>query len=243
MISLCPLCLCGSNSIPDIMLDTFMAQNKLRFKNPALLEQALIHSSYRNEHPEITADNERLEFLGDSIIAMIVGEMLYQRQPELPEGDMTRLRAALVRADTLAKLANECRLGDELLMARGEEASGGRTRVSLLCDAFEALVGALYVDSGLPTVRRWLLPRLQAQLDDIERRALDKDARSRLQEMIQERDGITPAYTVIGESGPEHAKRFTVEVRVGERVIATGSGHSKQAAAQDAARNAMQAIT
>jgi ribonuclease-3 len=220
-----------------------MAQNKLRFKNPALLEQALIHSSYRNEHPEITADNERLEFLGDSIIAMIVGEMLYQRQPELPEGDMTRLRAALVRADTLAKLANECRLGDELLMARGEEASGGRTRVSLLCDAFEALVGALYVDSGLPTVRRWLLPRLQAQLDDIERRALDKDARSRLQEMIQERDGITPAYTVIGESGPEHAKRFTVEVRVGERVIATGSGHSKQAAAQDAARNAMQAIT
>ncbi|MDX2138109.1 MAG: ribonuclease III [Chloroflexota bacterium] len=219
-----------------------MAQNRLRFKNTALLEQALIHSSYRNEHPEVTTDNERLEFLGDSIIAMIVGEMLYQRQPELPEGDMTRLRAALVRADTLAKLAHECRLGDELLMARGEEASGGRMRVSLLCDAFEALVGALYVDSGLHAVRRWLLPRLHAQLEDIERRALDKDARSRLQEIIQERDGITPVYTVIGESGPEHAKRFTVEVRVGERVIATGSGHSKQAAAQDAARNAMQAI-
>jgi ribonuclease-3 len=224
------------------MLDTFMVQNKLRFKNTALLQQAITHSSYRNEHPEVTADNERLEFLGDSIIAMIVGEMLYQRQPELPEGDMTRLRAALVRADTLAKLANECRLGDVLLMARGEEASGGRTRVSLLCDAFEALIGALYVDSGLPAVRRWLLPRLQAQLDDIERRALDKDARSVFQEIIQEREGITPAYEVIGESGPEHAKQFTVIVRIGERVAATGTGRSKQAAAQDAARQAMKTI-
>lgn len=222
-------------------LDAFQAHNDLHFHDPALLEQALTHRSYLNERSGSGADNERLEFLGDAILAFISAEMLFRRFPEMPEGDMTRLRAALVRADTLAELAQACGIGPALRMARGEEASGGRQRVTLLSDAFEAVLGAVYLDQGLEAARAFLLPRLSAQLDRVLRQASDKDARSRLQEIVQEQVGITPAYTVVDARGPEHDKEFTVEVRIGEQVLARGTGRSKQAAAQDAARGGLEA--
>jgi ribonuclease III len=222
-----------------MQLADFVIHNKLRFKNPALLQEALTHRSYINEHPDAGVDNERLEFLGDAILDFLAAELLYERTPPLREGDMTQLRSALVRADTLALLARDCKIGEALRMARGEETAGGRNRVTLLGDAFEAVLGAIYLDGGLAAARRWLAPKLKKHLDAVLRDALDKDARSRLQEIMQEREGITPVYEVIGETGPEHDKLFTVQVRVGERVVATGSGRSKQAAAQDAARNGL----
>lgn len=222
-------------------LDDFQTHNGLSFKNSELLREALTHSSYRNEHPDAGTDNERLEFLGDAILAFLSAEMLFDRYPTMREGEMTRLRAALVRADTLAALAQACRIGETLRMARGEETSGGRERVTILGDAFEALLGALYLDRGIEAVRAWLLPRLETRLDHVVRQSLDKDARSRLQEIMQERSGITPTYTVVEERGPEHEKEFTVVVRLGEQVLAYGIGRSKQAAAQDAARRALDA--
>ncbi len=223
-------------------METFIARNKLRFKDLTLLEEALTHSSYLNEHPDAGKDNERLEFLGDSVVAYIATLLLFERFPDMREGEMTRLRAALVRADSLASLASECGIGEMLRMARGEEAGGGRTRVTMLGDAFEAVVGALYVDQGLAAVRKWLLPRLERQLSDVQRRSLDKDARSLLQEIIQERLGITPSYEVVAEEGPEHSKAFTVAVKFGDRVIASGNGRSKQSASQAAAQAAMETI-
>ncbi len=221
-------------------LEDFLSHNALRFHNQDLLEEALTHSSYMNEHPDGGPDNERLEFLGDAILAYLSAEMLFTRFPEMREGEMTRLRAALVRADSLAALARACQIGEVLRMARGEEATGGRGRVTLLGDAFEAVLGAIYLDQGIEAARAWLLPRLNHLLDEVMRHALDRDARSQLQEIMQERVGITPAYTVVGEHGPEHAKEFTVEVSVGDRILAQGTGRSKQAAAQDAARNALE---
>jgi ribonuclease-3 len=225
-----------------VTLEEFAVHNKLRFKAMTLLQEALTHSSYLNEHPDAGNDNERLEFLGDSVVAYIATLLLFERFPEMREGEMTRLRAALVRADSLAALASECDMGELLRMARGEEAGGGRTRTTMLGDAFEALIGALYVDQGLAAVRKWLLPRLEKRLDEIQRHSLDKDARSLLQEVIQERLGITPSYEVIASEGPEHSKAFTIAVKFGDRVIATGSGRSKQAAAQAAAQAAIETI-
>ncbi|MCC6616831.1 MAG: ribonuclease III [Anaerolineae bacterium] len=221
-------------------LEDFLTFNDFRFRNSVLLREALTHSSFLNEHPDGGPDNERLEFLGDAILAYLSAEMLFTRFPGMREGEMTRLRAALVRADTLADMARECKIGEALRMARGEEATGGRERVTLLGDAFEALLGALYLDQGIDRVRDWLLPRLSVRLDEVMRNALDKDARSLLQEIMQERTGITPTYTVVGEHGPEHEKEFTVEVRVGDQVLAQGTGRSKQTAAQDAARRALE---
>jgi ribonuclease III len=225
-----------------VTLEAFAAHNKLRFKDMALLEEALTHRSYLNEHPEVGKDNERLEFLGDAVVAYVATLLLFERFPDMSEGEMTRLRAALVRADSLATLAMQCGMGEMLRMARGEETGGGRTRVTMLGDAFEALVGALYVDQGLAAVRKWLLPRLETRLAEIQRMSLDKDARSVLQEVIQERLGITPSYEVVAQDGPEHNKAFTIAVKFGDNVIATGSGRSKQAASQAAAQAALESV-
>lgn len=223
-----------------IDLDQFQSHNGLAFRDVALLAQALTHRSYLNEHPKGGPDNERLEFLGDAILAFVSAEMLFDRFPKMTEGEMTRLRAALVRADALALLAQNCKLGEALRMARGEEATGGRGRVNVLSDAFEAVLGALYIDQGLGAVRAFLLPRLATLLEQVMRDSLDKDARSYLQELAQEAYGITPVYVVVEERGPEHEKLFTVEARMGERILARGEGRSKQAAAQAAARAALE---
>lgn len=213
----------------------------LKFQNALLLTQALTHRSYINEHGAAdTGDNERLEFLGDAVLDFLVGEMLYQRYPEMPEGDLTRLRAALVRTESLASLAQQMGLGEELRMGKGEETTGGRERQTNLCAAFEALVGALYLDQGLPAVHEFVIPQLNPMLEQIITAALDRDARSTLQELSQAKLNLTPIYRTVSASGPDHQKEFLVEVLIGDVVAGQGIGRSKQAGAQAAARSALE---
>jgi ribonuclease III len=215
-----------------------------QFADPALLEQALTHRSYLNEYGGVdgVADNERLEFLGDAVLDFLVGDMLFRRYPQMPEGDMTRLRAALVRTESLAELGADIQLGQALRMGRGEEASGGRTRITNVCAAFEALVGAMYLDGGVSVVRDFISDRVDVMLEQVMAEARDKDARSLLQEWSQAEHNLTPAYRTISESGPDHRKEFVVAVLIGDKAVAHGTGKSKQAAAQSAAREALQLL-
>jgi len=213
----------------------------LSFRNPGLLRRALTHRSYCNEHTESLGDNERLEFLGDAVLDFVVGEWVYHRYPELREGELTRLRAALVRNDHLAGFARLLKLGDALLLGSGEEASGARQRNSLLGSAFEALIGALYLDAGLEAVKRFIYPLLQQATESLEERAL-LDPKSRLQEWAQAQHLGTPRYVTIGLHGPEHAPSFEVEVYIGEKKFGYGRGPSKRLAALEAARNALRNI-
>jgi ribonuclease III len=215
----------------------------LAFDNDMLLQQALTHRSYINEHGDDSiSDNERLEFLGDAVLDFLVGDMLYQRFPDMPEGDLTRLRAALVRTESLAELAKNIGLGQALRMGKGEETSGGRERVTNLCATFEAVVGALYLDQELKAVRAFVTPHLDALLQQILADSRDRDARSRLQEWSQAEHNLTPAYRTVSASGPDHQKEFVVEVVIGERPVAYGTGRSKQSAAQSAAREALRLL-
>lgn len=218
----------------------FATMHNLSFRDPALLVQALTHRSYVNETPDPdTRDNERLEFLGDAVLNFIAGDWLFRQFPAAPEGQLTRLRAALVRKETLADLARRLRINEALRIGRGEEKGGGRNRSSTLSSAFEAVIGALFVDQGLDAVRTFLIPLLTDALDTILRAHLDRDARSDLQERAQALYNVTPTYRYHEPTGPEHQRQFTVDVLIGERVIASGSGHSKQAAAMDAAQRAL----
>ncbi len=221
-------------------LEEFQAENQLHFKNQALLLQSLTHRSYVNEHDEIDLhDNERLEFLGDAVLDFVSGEMLYRRYPEMPEGDLTRMRAALVRTESLAALAVDCRIGATLRMGKGEEKGGGRERPNNLCGAFEAVIGALYLDQGLDAVVTFVMPMLLERLKQVLADSLDKDARSSLQEISQARYNLTPAYRMVDASGPEHEKEFTFEALIGATVVGSGVGRSKQAASQAAAQDAL----
>ncbi len=211
-----------------------------RFNNPDLLRQALVHRSYLNENPGFDLpDNERLEFLGDVVLSLVVAETLFRRFPDLPEGKLTRLRAWLVRTETLARWARELDLGADLLLSRGEEQTGGRSRPSSLASAFEAVLGAVYLDGGLEAVRRVLLPFVGRELAKLRDPDEVLDPKTRLQEVAQARWQVTPSYVTVHQSGPSHRRKFTVEVRLGDRVLATGQGDSKQAAEQEAARAAL----
>jgi ribonuclease-3 len=183
-----------------------------------------------------------LEFLGDAVVDFVAGEMLFYRFPNVNEGDLTRLRSALVRTESLAQLARDCRVGEALRMGKGEEQGGGRTRLNNLCGAFEALIGALYLDQGLDAVRAFLIPRLETRLSQVIQEQLDKDARSLLQERSQAEYSQTPQYRTVSMSGPDHEREFTVEVLIGERVVGTGLGRSKQAASQAAAQDALRRL-
>lgn len=215
----------------------------IQFYDLSLLQRALTHRSYLNEHPEHSLeDNERLEFLGDAVLDFVAGAWLYDRFPEMDEGQLTRLRAGLVRTETLAAFARHFRLGDALLLGKGEDESGGREREKILCGAFEALIGALYLDQGMDAVQRFVEPLLEPALTDILERAADKDPKSLLQEWAQATLGETPLYRTVGSQGPDHAKQFTVEVIIGTTPCGRGTGPSKQSAAQAAAQNALSAI-
>ncbi|MBE7471262.1 MAG: ribonuclease III [Anaerolineae bacterium] len=227
------------------MTNIFEAEKALNvtFSNKALLQRALTHRSYLNENPDYPLeDNERLEFLGDAILDFITGEYLYHRFPEMPEGRLTNLRSALVRTETLANFATQLDLGAHLLLGRGEEDSGGRRRSAILCDAFEAFIGALYLDSNLETVRRFVYAIIDPALQAILAADTDKDAKSRLQEVAQSHYQLTPTYRTILEEGPDHAKEFTVEAVIGGKVYGRGKGFSKQNAAQAAAQAALQVL-
>jgi ribonuclease-3 len=214
-----------------------------QFQNPTLLTRALTHRSYLNEHPELPAeDNERLEFLGDAVLDFIVGEWLFRRFPEFAEGRLTSIRSATVRMETLSEIASHLGLGDQLRLGKGEAESGGRARQSLLADAFEAVIGALYLDQGLTAVRDMLEPILVDEIDRILNDQSDRDAKSRLQEWSQATRNITPHYRTIKETGPDHAKWFTVEVYLGTEAAGQGKGSSKQLAAQAAAADALKKL-
>jgi ribonuclease-3 len=213
------------------------------FRNPALLERALTHSSYANEQTPggvPFADNERLEFLGDAVLDFIAGAWLYDKFPEYDEGRLTSMRAALVRVSTLADFARQLGLPDHLKLGKGEIDTGGRNRANILGDTFEALLGALYLDQGIEAVRDFLVPLLEQTTPAIMQANLDRDAKSRLQEWSQGTLGVTPRYKLTATEGPDHAKMFTVEVRLGDRVAGVGSGSSKQVAEQIAAREALE---
>ena len=213
------------------------------FQDKSLLQRALTHRSYINEHPNFPfEDNERLEFLGDAVIDFLSGEYLYHRFPELPEGPLTGLRSTRVRRETLASFALDLELGNYLLMGFGEAESGGRERPTVLADAFEALSGAIYLDQGLEALRRFFQPLMEEKVADALRDEADKDPKSRLQELAQSQTRYTPRYATTSESGPDHAKEFTVQVTVGGKVYGQGTGPNKQLAAQAAAQAALERI-
>ncbi len=218
------------------------ARLALTFHDEDLLTQAMTHRSYANENEGDILDNERLEFLGDAVLNFLTGDMLYRRYPDSSEGRLTRLRSALVRTEALKDLAVECELGETLRMGKGEENSGGRERSSNLCAAFEALVGALYLDQGLDAVREFVIPKLDVQLERVLRESLHRDARTLLQEWSQGHHGVTPTYRTVEESGPDHHKEFVVEVSIEEDTAGRGVGRSKRTAAQAAARDALRII-
>lgn len=209
-------------------------------KNKPLLTQALTHRSYLNEHKDVPQHNERLEFLGDAVLELAVSIALYHQFPDRPEGELTALRSALVRTTTLAQVATKLGLGEKLRLSRGEAASGGRTNPTLLANTFEAVIGALYLDQGLTAVVALLEKRLFPQIKDIVEKGLYKDFKSTLQEVVQAQGQPTPEYQVVHEEGPDHNKRFTVEVTVGQKTLATGVGKSKQEAQQQAAQLALE---
>jgi ribonuclease-3 len=211
------------------------------FKNLSLLTRALTHRSYLNEHPEIEPeDNERLEFLGDAILDFVVANWLYRTYPEFNEGRLTSIRSAFVRTEKLSDLCTQVGLSEQLRLGRGEMNSGGRTRQTLLADAFEAFVGALYLDQGLRAVQRWVVPLLRIEVPRIIAAQSDRDAKSALQEWSQAFYGITPHYRTVEASGPDHARRFTVAVYIDEEEVGRGAGSSKQSAAQTAAATALE---
>lgn len=221
-------------------LEELQARIGVRFADISLLRRALTHRSFTNEHPELAGlDNERLEFLGDAVLDFLAGSYLFTHYPEMREGELTNLRAAIVRTETLAEFAAQLGLGPFLLLGRGEEASGGRTRPALLCATFEALVGAIYVDQGLEPARQ-LFERLAApKVQAILREAPSRDPKTELQELAQMAWQLTPEYHTVAEQGPDHAKEFTVEVWIGGRPFGRGTGPSKQKAAMEAARAAL----
>lgn len=210
----------------------------IHFQNPTLLQMALTHRSYIYETAgEGLNSNERLEFLGDSVLAFISADYLYRTFPNLSEGELSDVRAILVRGETLANFAREIELGNFLLMGKGEQSSGGSQRV--LASAFEAILAAMYLDQGLETVQRFLLPRLEPLAHNIVSKRLFKDPKSLFQELAQAHDGFTPSYRLISQEGPSHNREFTVEVLLGEQVAGRGQGRNKQAAEQEAARAAL----
>ena len=213
------------------------------FNDEALLQSALVHTSYVNERPGRELEsNERLEFLGDAVLGVVVAHRLYEVRPESPEGELTVLRAWLVRQSTLARWARHISLGTHLLLGRGEARGGGRERPALLSRGFEALIGAIYLDGGLEAARRVLLPFVDYELRTGFSPQRVVDAKSRLQQVTQARFESTPIYSLVEHSGPGHAPVFIVEVRAGPEINARGTGHSKRAAQQAAAHAALQML-
>ena len=203
-----------------------------QFKNPALLRIAMTHTSFANESKVPSTHNERLEFLGDSVLSVVVADYLFH-QSQRPEGELTRMRASLVSEDALFQFAQEIELGEYLRLGRGEDLGGGRTRPSVVSDAFEALIAALYLDGGMETARAFILPFLT------EGKTAEQDYKTRLQEVIQQNPEEKLRYEVISEDGPDHDKKFTVAVYLNSNRMAAGRGRSKKAAEQHAAREAL----
>ncbi len=208
-----------------------------------MLEEAFTHLSYLNENPGFDRpSNERLEFLGDSVLNFIVTEKLYKEFPNLTEGDLTEIRSSLVCRDTLAGLASSLKLGNWLLLGRGEEANGGRTKKSNLANTMEALIGALYLDQGLTKVRKFVLSQLNPELEKIKAGKAAQNYKALVQEFIQGQKKPTPIYRLVQASGPDHSKKFTAEILVEGEALGRGTGKSKKTAESQAAKVAWEKL-
>ncbi len=228
----------GHSKKPGSLL-AFAYSLSLPLSDEFLLSRALTHRSYVNENRETIEDNERLEFLGDAILSFIVAEWIYHKFPEKPEGSLTKLRAALVHTEQLASFAREIKLGEVILLGRGEIQAGGRKRSAILCDAFEALIGALFLDCGIEAVKTFVIPLIEKQIDTILKNHYDEDPKSKLQEWAQANGFESPNYELITESGPDHSKEFVMQVLINGKIFGSGKGSSKQSAEKDAAKTAL----
>jgi len=216
----------------------------INFKDESLLQQAFIHSSYINENPGAPiTDNERLEFLGDALLSFIVAEELYREFPNFGEGKLTEIRVSLIRQETLADIATGLKLGDYLLLGKGEEATGGRRKQTNLADAFEALIGAIFLDQGLGIAADFVLARYAAQLEEVRAKGIERNYKALLQELTQAKYKQLPAYRIVEASGPDHDKSFVIEVTLGERTLGSGSGKTRRAAEMEAARSAWEKLS
>ncbi len=223
-------------------LSLFEQKTKIVFNNKKLLEQAFIHRSYINENTGLKlSHNERLEFLGDAVLELIITDYLYNKYPDRDEGELTAFRSALVNAVIIGEVAQDLGMNDYLLLSKGEAKDIGRARSYILANTYEAYVGAVYIDQGYDVARGFISKTLFGKIDTIVAKKLWRDAKSLVQEKAQEYLGVTPSYRVISEAGPDHDKHFTVGVFFGEERISQGKGKSKQEAEQDAARSALEA--
>lgn len=220
-------------------IDEFENIIEYKFKNKDYILEALTHSSYSNENKEYDF-NERLEFLGDSVLSIVVSEYLFKKERNLPEGELTKLRANIVCEESLSEAANEINLGIYMLLGKGEEATGGRYRMSILADAFEAVIAAIYLDGGLEPARVFILKYMEVIICDSRKGKIFRDYKTHLQEVLQGKGESNIWYRLVDEKGPDHNKRFIMEVGINERVLGVGEGKSKKEAEQIAAKKALQ---
>ncbi len=214
----------------------------LKFKDHHLLKNAFIHRSYLNEHKSSKMEsNERLEFLGDAVLELVVTEYLYKTYPN-PEGELTNWRSALVKGDTLAIIAQELDLGEHLFLSHGEENSGGREKDYLLANTFEAVIGVIYLELGYEKAKKFIEKFLLVRLEDILKDGAHIDAKSKFQEMAQEKTGFTPAYELVHDEGPDHDKVFVMGAYIEDKIVGKGKGSSKQSAEQEAAEDALKRL-
>lgn len=221
-------------------LEELQKNIEVRFSDPELLKLAFVHRSYLNEARGTKQSNERLEFLGDAVLSFISSNYLYSEYPQFPEGTLTNIRSSIVKTKSLATTAKELRLGELMLLSKGEEESGGRDNESLLADCFEALLGAIFLDQGIEVAKKYLQEHLLPKVKQIIADKSYIDYKSFLQEIIQEESRISPTYKVIKSEGPDHARTFLVAAMEGDKELSQGSGKSKQEAEQNAARAALE---
>lgn len=220
--------------------EQFAALNALEFAEPELLMQALTHRSYANENQDtVIGDNQRLEFLGDAVLGYLAGEFVYLHFPDKPEGELTKLRAALVSTQALSAIALECHVDEALRVGKGTDQQGGRRQPTVLADTFEAILGALYLDQGMQATADYVLPKLQARLTAEADKIPTYNARGTLQERASVLLGLQPRYRLVSETGLEHNRTYLIEVLLGDQVVGTGQGRTKQAASAAAAKDAL----
>ncbi|MBN2158623.1 MAG: ribonuclease III [Spirochaetes bacterium] len=228
--------------IREKQLERLQKSIRVKFKNKSLLNRAVTHSSFVNESGRDIQDNERLEYLGDSVLALVINEYLFRHFEGYREGQLAKIKSAVVSETTLARIARKLKLGDYILMGRGEEHSGGRERPSILANTLEAVIGALFLDSGLKVCRTFIIGLMRDEVDSADDLSFMRDPKTTLQEYVQKKYKDRPVYEVISEKGPDHMKEFTVRLIINGREIVTGEGPSKRKAEMNAALAALQKI-
>jgi len=224
----------------DLILRKLEKRLGVAFSDKAVLEQALTHRSIQGQAEASSETNERLEFLGDAVLGLVIGDHLYQKFPDLTEGELTKMKAVIVSEVSLSETARKLGLGQFLLVAKGEDASGGRDRPSILADAMEAIIGAVYVDQGQEAAREFTVRILGDTMRSVHEKEYHKDYKTLLQEVLQERHKTPPLYNLADASGPDHEKTFVVEARFNDKILGVGTGKSKKEAEQSAAKQALE---